>query len=536
MQTLNLNETQTRSFHARAAADESRREISGIGVPLESEVTIWPGFNEVFDRECVFDGIERAKLKRQHRELIGVVTSHNRTDSSLEIVGSVSKIPAGDDALALAADGALDSFSIGFRSIEYVRTDHEDGSFTIRHTRVAVSEYSLTDTPAYTDATVTDVREAQTPTESEAMPTDTLTREDFNQALDSRFEEQQRSLDARIAQLSLGTPQPTAQRSAGAMLAAIADGDETALREYNETIAEYYAAAAEERAYQGGTTADAPSRDGWVGDLTRIFDSSSGVLSEFFSTGPLPETGMNVEYAQLKSNTVSVEEQKKEGDDLKLGKVQLETKTAKVLTYGGYTQLSVQAIKRSTLPILNRSLEALTVEAGASKKRAMRAEYLKLVAARLAAADGPLEIGATLADATAGDWTDLVVDAAVRFSSLNLPLEAMIASTDVFKALNRLEIGGKRVFRLNDPNGFVGTLDLTALRGDLSGVTVLCDPDRTAAAAEFVNHQTIRAYASPLVQLQDENIVNLSRDYSAYRFGAIAPEIPAATVPVKFGA
>lgn len=542
MPTLDLATDQTRTFQGRAAADTARREISGIGVPLEVETVIWPGFREVFDQDCVFEGIERAKLKQHHRELIGVVVNHTREAGNLSIVTRASEIPAGDIALTLAADGALDSFSIGFRPVEHVRTDHEDGSFTIRHTRVLTNEFSLTDNPAYTGATVTDVRESTTTQGEPAMtitaPAAAFTREELDTALDQRFDAQERALDARLATIMQGAGAPQAHRTAGAMLLALAEGDEAAVREYNDTVSAMYEAAAEGREYTGGTTADSPIKDGWVGDLTRIFDASSGVLSEFFATGALPDRGMNIEYAQLKSNTVKVDEQKQEGDDLALGKVELENKTAPVKTYGGYVELSRQQILRSTLPILDRSLEALTMAAGARKKAAFRAEYAALLLKLLAIADdkGVLPIGKTLADSTAGDWTDLVVDAAVRFSQVSLPLDGMIASVPVFKHLNRLEINGKRVFRLAEPNGMIGTLDLTGLNGDLAGVTVICDPDRAGAQAEFANNRALRAYDSPLVQLQDENIVNLSKQYSAYRFGAVAAEIPSGVAPVKFEA
>lgn len=529
--TFDPAQVQTRSYQTRATADPSKREIAGIGVPLEEETQIWPGFREVFDQECVFDGIERAKLKLQHRDLIGVVAEHQREAGRLNIVGRVSAVAAGDDALTLAVDGALDSFSIGFRSVEYVRTDHEDGSFTIRHTRVRTSEFSLTDNPAYDGAAVTDIRTATTP---EGVPpmTDTITADDFT-GLRSELSEQMREMQTAFAQFSdnhRAAPVPAIlTRSAGEALRAIAEGDETAIREYNEIM---------ERAYAGGTAADSPVKDGWVGDLTKIFDASSGVLSQFFSEGALPDTGMNIEYAQLKANTVKVEEQAAEGNDLATGKVTLETKTAPVKTYGGYIELSRQQVLRSTLPILNRSLEALTVAAGARKKAVLRAAYLALVAQRtaLAANAGVLPIAATLAASTAQQWTALIVDAAVKFDSIDYQLEALIVSPSVFKRLDALETAGHKVFKVSDDRNTVGHLDLTGLTGDISGVTVLADPGRTGDAAEFANSEAVRQYDSALVQLQDENIINLSKSFSAYRFGAVAPEVPHAVWPVKFGA
>lgn len=523
---FDANAIQVRTFEARAAADPAKREISGVGVPLEVETEIMPGFREVFDQECEFEGLERAKLKTHHRTLIGVITDSNREAGRLNITGRASETRDGDEALALAADGALDSFSIGFRSVEYTRTDNEDGSMTIRHLRVKSKEFSLTDDPAYTDATVTDVREKSNPIEGATVP-EPITLADLD-SLREEFSEQHRTTQTALALLGDRTPEPVSTRSAGQMLLALASGDADAIREYNAVL---------ERAFAGGTTDNAPAKDGWVGDLTRLFDSSSGLLSQVFATGVLPEKGMNIEFAQLLTNTMTVDEQEEEGDEIAMGEVTLEMKTAKVHTYAGGTELSIQAIKRSTLPLLDRSLEALAIAAGANKKRVLRAAYLALVTARrdIAGEAGMVALGADLTTATANDWTDLIVDAAIKYEALNLPLEALLVTPAVFKHLNSLETDGHRVFKVTNERQSIGALDLPGLRGDIGSVTVAADTGRTGPAAEFVNGRALRQYDSAVTQLQDEDVLNLSKAFSVYRFGAVATEIPAAVVPVKIG-
>lgn len=520
---------QIRSYECRAEASGDKREISGIGVPLGEQIEVYPGFREEFDQECEFVGLERAKLRYQHSEPIGVIAEARREPGELQIRGRVSKTARGDEALTLTRDGALDSFSIGFRPVEW--TENEDGS--VRYTKVRVREFSLVDQPAYPTAAVTDVRSAQTAPERSTPKMDTETQTPAAPAAPSaEVDELRGAVDDLTRAFTAFTTRDdsapvTETRSAAEILRALVAGDEDTIRYVNDI---------QERAYTGGTTADSPIKDAWVGDLTRIFDASSGVLSEFFATGTLPDTGMKVEFAELKSNTTKFEEQENEGDDLKYGKVTLQTRTADVHTYGGYVQLTRQQIQRSSLPILNRSLEALARAAGATKKAVMRAEYLALVAARkaIAADAGVLSIGKTLAAATAVDWTNLVVDAAVRFDSIDLRLDGMIATPDVFKALNALEINGNKVMRVSPTNNTIGTLDLTALTGEITGVRVVCDTGRTGQAAEFAHKNAVRQYDSGLVQLQDENIINLSKDFSAYRYGAVADEIPAGVVPVKF--
>lgn len=530
---IDLNQPQTRDYQCRTAASTEAREIRGIGVPLESEEIIVPGFRESFAQDCEFEGIDRAKLLYRHREVIGVTAAHERAPGEFNIVTRVSQTRDGDDALTLARDGALDSFSIGFTPIEWETRDTDDG-VAVKHTRVRVREFSLVPFPAYTGAVVSEVREQNHPNHfperNTTMPE--LDAEKYATELAELREQQGETLRMITAVLERSEDAGTSAgetRSAGQILQALAAGDE-ATREYVDQVME--------RAYTGGTTADAPIKDGWVGDLTKIFDASSGVLSAFFADGTLPDKGMNVEYAELLSNTVKVEEQANEGDDLAYGKVQLTTKTAPVKTYGGYVQLTRQQIQRSTLPILDRSLEALSVAAGQRKKAVLRAAYLALVTARKAVAGGAgvLPLGDTLADADALAWTNLVVDASVRFSQLGRSLDGLIVSPDVFKRLNALETQGHKLFKVASERNLIGVLDLTALSGDLVGVPVVGDPDRAGEAAEFSHRASVRSYDSAVVQLQDENIINLSKDFSVYRFGATAPEIPAGVVPVDFTA
>jgi hypothetical protein len=119
--------------------------------------------------------------------------------------------------------------------------------------------------------------------------TDTIAAPDLIEVRE-RIEE----LERRSATFAARDESPvTDTRTAGEVLKAIASGDESTIRAYNDMV---------ERAYTGGTSADAVVKPGWVGDLTRIFDASSGVLADTFSTGTLPATGNSIEFAELSSS------------------------------------------------------------------------------------------------------------------------------------------------------------------------------------------------------------------------------------------
>jgi len=548
MSTVTDTQMHHRTFTIREF-NAAERTFAGIGVPFDTPVKIrdWAGeYEESFAPGSVrVDG--KALVLWRHDEPIGIITEHEDRADGWFVRGRLSDTPRGTEAHTLLRDGVVDQLSIGFWP---VRSEvDEDGNITRRE--VLAREVSLVPFGAYGNAAkVSEVRHAANPDAHErSTPMPTTEAEVIDLEARERVEELERSIATFTAEQREDTPAPD-MRSAGAFVQALAAGDEDAIAAYNRSQEHRYDEI-QHRAYTGGTTADAPIKDGWVGDLTRIFDASSGVLSRIFSTGTLPSTGMNVEFAELLANTVSVAEQAAEGDDLAYGKVTLTTRTAPVKTYGGYVQLTRQQIQRSTLPILNRSLQALAVAAGARKKAVLRAAYATLVSARegVAANGGVLLLGGAYTASTEKQWTDLVIDAAIRFDGLDLPIDHLLVSPHVFKYLKDLAyvqvveveegevaIGGSRSFKLSPANPQAGVLNLPGLTGDLAGISVVADPGFTTAQAAFVNGDALRQYDSALVSLQDENVINLSKDFSVYRYGAVAAEIPAAVVPVKFAA
>lgn len=528
MPTLPDVSLERREFLFRAEAiDAEKREITGIAVPFDTDANIGGYYVERFAPGSVQDSSD-ALLFWRHSDPIGKLTEDADEAAGWKITARVSETSLGTDALTLARDGVVTQLSVGFEAGgEYEVTERADEIPIITRTRVRVREVSLVPFGAYADAAqITEVRENPTQ-RKETAPMTVVAPEDLTEVRESI-----ETLERRFATLDVTDHNPVADtRSVGEIVQALAAGDESTITRYNELQA---------RAYTGGTSADSPVKDAWVGDLTRIFDASSGVLASIFADGTLPAQGNNVEYAELATNTVQVTQQAAEGDDLAFGKVTLAIKTAPVLTYGGYTQLTRQEIERSTLPILNRSLEALTVAAGIRAKAALRARYDATYTAQsaIAANAGVILLGATLAAATITQWTASIVEAAIRFEALGFPIERLVVSKSVFLKFDSFaDSAGRPLFdRTSTGSNAVGTLSLPGLTGNLSGITVVLDSGATDDKAAFVNGAAIRHYKSALVSLQGENIVNLSKDFSAYRYGAVAAEIPSAIVPVKLAA
>ena len=516
----------TRSVHVRAV-DQQARTVTGIAVPYNSPTTIrdWAGeYTEQFAPGSVRDS-DDALLYWRHDEPIGRLTAARDTADGWEVTASISTTPRGEEAYTLLRDGVIRSMSVGFRPVRST-VDEETGDVT--REEVEVREVSLVPMPAYDGAAVTDVRHqttTTTPRPQEAAPmTDVLTRADLD-AVRTQVEDLERGLDGRLAGLQTADEPAVDTRSAGEVLQLLVRGDEATVAAYDQLM---------QRADEPTTTEDGAPRPTWIGDLTRIIGDSSP-LPGLFSTGTLPATGNSIEYGQLKSNTVDVREQENEGDPLTFGKVSIENKSAEVRTYGGYSTLTRQAIERSSINLLNHTLNALALAAAKRRNVALRTYLATLrgtqVAADTLAARKAVTVG-KLDSYTA--WVSGIVDAAGLYEDLALPLEGLLTDRETFKSLAGMTDTANRPLMTVYGSGTnaVGEVNVKNIDGNLAGVTVKVDARQAAPGAAFYNRSAIRQYNSPLVSLTDGNVVNLTNAFSVYFYAALAAEIPDALVPV----
>ncbi|QTF71760.1 HK97 family phage prohead protease [Arthrobacter woluwensis] len=519
--TVIPTDRQTREFEIRSANSEAR-EFTGIGVPFGQEIEHWFG-RETFDPGSVTEA-DQARVLWQHREPIGVITSTRETAEGFEVTGRISRTPRGDEAMTLLKDGVVRSLSIGFEPLEHT-VEHRDaaqGGDLIHWTKVRAAEFSLVTFPAYDAATVTDVRHQNptpkgTPMPETAAP-DALTRADL-QPLEDALTDMGRRMDVLGTN---GEPEnPAAQwRSMGEFLRAVASGDD--------------AAAAFHREYTGGTTADTVMKDSFLGSFIKLVDDRRRIINTF-QRGTLPATGNNVEYAYLKNDTTVVKEQAKEGDDLEFGKVEIDTKTAKVKTYGGYTELTLQAIERATIPVLNTTLKAMGMKYGQATEGAFRAAYKTLIASNLGGTKDTdwLALSAT---ASPDELLELIVDASLLMDQKNFNLDGIHVSADMFKKLIRLKDGDNRLMTVQGTGvNQVGTLNLKGVTGSLANVPVTLLPTAAENTLAFYDAEAFETLESPgaPAQLQDQNIINLSKSFSIYGYAAITNPFPGAIIPTK---
>ena len=509
-----MDNLEIRQIELRAKDDE-QRIVEGIAVPYGVETNVG-AYVERFAQNSISDDVSEVKLKFGHEGLpIGKVVEGRNEEDGFYIRAKISETSQGNDVYTLIRDGVLNKFSVGFIPVESER----DGNVVVRNL-VSLKEVSVVEQPAYSDAQILAVREDTNDTIKEVPSMESINN-------DANLEFAVRSVQDEVAELrraveagvQVATPTQTVDtRSAGEVLKAIAAGDEATIR-----------------AYAGNTTDNSVMLNTFIGDLTRIVDSPIGVRG-LISTGVLPASGNILEYAKLDTNTVTVDEQAAEGDDLTYGQVALTTATAPVKTFGGYTTLSRQAIERSSVNFLDAHMRAMAVAVANNLNGFVRSAFNTQYSAHVTTGGAAVvDLGAALTSATYGDWLDAIVEGADKFQTRGWTIDALVVSKDVFKSLMKLEgSDGRPLMIVQGNNGVntVGAVNPLALGASFAGLTVAVDTALSNGTAAFVNGNAMRLYTNPVVSLTDDNIINLSRDFSVYQYGALANEAPEALVPV----
>lgn len=160
-----MTETISRAFAVdiEVRADGTGRTVAGLVVPFGRTAMVsdgGPRYEEGFEfgafAKTIRERGDKVKLLSQHNARtnpLGRATLLREEAAGLYGEFHVSKTAAGDEAIELLRDGAIDSFSVGFAPIKHVKR----GRVTWR-TEVAMREASLVTFPAYEDARVAAVR------------------------------------------------------------------------------------------------------------------------------------------------------------------------------------------------------------------------------------------------------------------------------------------------------------------------------------------------------------------------------------------
>jgi HK97 family phage prohead protease len=164
------------TFSIDAAEDGSaKRTITGIALPYNTEATVSGGQTVSFLPGSLPTEGKAPKLYMSHdaSQAIGLVTERTDDDEAMYFTAKVSTTALGDEALILAADGVLDSVSVGVNPTKF--SYNEDGVMIVE--AADWQELSLVPQPAFAGATITDVA-ASIPTSDEEISNNTETAPD----------------------------------------------------------------------------------------------------------------------------------------------------------------------------------------------------------------------------------------------------------------------------------------------------------------------------------------------------------------------
>jgi hypothetical protein len=490
-------EIETREFEVRADIEE--RTVTGIAVPYGQDANIGGAYVERFVRGAI-DSIDDVKLFYGHEEPIGKVVEGRDTDNGFEIVAKVSQTARGEEVLTLMRDGVLNKFSVGFIPVESER----DGQ-TITRTKVALKEVSVVPFPAYSGATITEVREEQeTPEpneplieqESETMENIEL---DVRTALDE-VAELRRVVEAGMTVNSAPAVIGGEIRSYGEFAQRMVKGD----------------SAAVELARAASTSADTVLLPGWLGYIDNLIANNRPTVS-LFSRGALPASGLTVEYAQVSANTLAVAAQSAENAALSFGNISIDTTSASVVTYGGYTSMSKQTVERSSVNYLDTALRALSIQ------------YAKATNAALVAELAAIDFTTKTFDADGGTASSLAEGianaSAYIYENTGLRPEFILADPDAYVTIVKTAAtDGRLLLSANgDGSNTVGGANIPGLSASIFGLPVVVDPALASGTVYLANSaavQTLESAGAP-IRLSDGDITTLTDSISVYGYMAI---------------
>jgi HK97 family phage prohead protease len=164
------------TFSVDAAQDGSpKRTITGIALPYNVEATVSGGQVVSFMPGSLPTDGKAPKLYMSHdsTQAIGLVTERADSPEAMYFTAKVSTTSLGDEALVLAADGVLDSVSVGVNPTKF--SYNEDGVMIVE--AADWMELSLVPQPAFSGATITDVA-ASIPTSEDEVSNNTETAPD----------------------------------------------------------------------------------------------------------------------------------------------------------------------------------------------------------------------------------------------------------------------------------------------------------------------------------------------------------------------
>jgi len=330
---------------------------------------------------------------------------------------------------------------------------------------------------------------------------------DVRTALDE-VAELRRDLEA-VKTVQTVTPTVPQFRSQGEFAKALVAGDEDAKM----------------LARTASTSADTYAAPGFIGFINNLVNANRPSWN-VWSSSALPANGMTVEYATVTGNTIAVGEQDPENEALSFGNLTIDSVSANVKTYGGYTTMSRQTVERSSVNYLDTAFQALAIAYSNATNTAAKAAIAALdFTGKVMDLDG----------GTAASVIEGLIDG-IKYikSNSGLNAEFILCSADSYKYFMKIaDSAGRPIVDINrDGSNTIGTAN-NDLTGSIWGIPVVVDPSLGTGLAYLANSNALRVLEAPgaPVRLTDGDVTTLTDSISVYGYAAIT--VPFASAIVK---
>ena len=503
------------TLDAAAPGELGRRTITGTAVPYNTFATVADGTRVSFAPGSlpVTGKAPRLYLYHDSTQAVGLVTERVDTEEGMMFTAKISNTRAGDEALVLAADGVLDSVSVGVNPTDYKFDDSGD---MIVFAADWV-ELSLVPTPAFSGATISQVAASAPDEEAEIeVPAETEKEE-------SPMEIQAASTEVVIpTQPIFATPKREfAIPSAAEMLAAMHIGGDT-WHNVNEAFKQ--ASRRQQTALQAAAgdviTTDTPGLLNQIvlGPLFQDLNFVRPVVSAFGARA-MPNTPSKTFIRPTITTHTSAATQSSELAAVSATTMVIASNVVTKSTVAGQVTLSVQDIDMTSPEALQLVLNDLAGEV--------------LIKTDDIAADA-LVAGKTASGST---WTVTANDPSSLFESLydaareiaedsNFFPTHLCVSPDVWQKLGQQTDGDKRpVFGYNS-NGMMTTNSIGNVSGlqytsmNVLGLNVVVDNNFAAGTMLVVYAPGFEIYESGPSLMTFDNASALGKTFSLHQYFA----------------
>ena len=508
------------SIDAAAADGTPRRTITGIAAPYNVVATVNDGTEVMFAPGSLPVDGKNPKLYMYHdsTQAIGIVTAREDTPDGMLFTAKISTTALGDEALVLAADGVLDSVSVGVNPTEF----EIDQNGVMIVTAANWLELSLVPQPAFAGATITDVA-ASIPTSDEEISDNTKEEADTPEPLEPQENPVSETPAPEVIEASTVFAQPKREfvmPSAAEYLAAMHIGGDT-FRNVNEAfkLAQKKQATSLQAAAGDILTTDTPGLlpVPVLGSLFQDLNFVRPVVSAFGARS-MPNTPSKTFIRPTITTHTSAATQT-EGSAASATTMVIASNTVTKSTVAGQVTLSVQDIDFTDPAALNLVLNDLA------------GEYL--IATDNIAADN-LVSGKTASGST---WTVTADDPSGLISALydaareiaedsNYFPTHLCVSPDVWEKLGKqLDADKRPVFGYNT-NGLIGTNSVGLVSGlqytsmNVLGLEVVVDNNFASGTMLVVYAPGFEIYEQQRGLMSVEVPSTLGRTFSYYGYFA----------------